>query len=298
MITLTCLESRQQNGFQQYALFNIEPLEVGQAITLGNSLRRMLLSDLCGCAVTAAHFQMEANGPLAHLSYETPIVHEFQSVTGLREEPLEILLNMKEIRFKPPLRPGIFLSSSDLEPIIGMVEVIGPKIICANQIRFPFLPIEKQPKVLNPSQYICTFTSQESRRFRIKLQIETGKGYKFAYEDSPEKQKETVTKLTFNEFPFQLDAAFMPVERVHFRIKTIHDEYGNLRESLLLEILTNGSITPQRALQESLKLLLDLITPLFINSAFFDLTKEIEKLKLNETSHLNKINKGANQTKD
>eukprot|EP01041_Mallomonas_annulata_P038031 gene38031-61453_t len=134
MITLTCLESRQENEFQQYALFNIEPLELGQAITLGNSLRRMLLSDLCGCAVTAAHFQMEANDPLAHLSYETPIVHEFQSVNGLREEPLEILLNLKEIKFKPSFRPSIFLSSSYFEPIIGLIDVVGPKIVCANQI--------------------------------------------------------------------------------------------------------------------------------------------------------------------
>lgn len=279
MITLTCLESRQENKFQQYALFNIEPLEVGQAITLGNSLRRMLLSDLCGYAVTAAHFQIEANGSLPHLAYETPIVHEFQSVNGLREEPLEILLNIKEIRFRPPLRSGLFVSTLDLEPIIGIIEVVGPKIICANQIRFPFLSIEKQPQILNPSQYICTLTAEENRRFRMKLQIETGKGYKFAYEDIPENPNDEIKKLAFNDFPFQLDANFMPVERVHFRIKTIHDEYGNLRESLLLEILTNGSITPQRAFQESLKLLFDLITPLLINSTFFDLTKEIEKLK-------------------
>ena len=268
MIAVTCLETRQKENLEHYACFNIEPLEIGQGITLGNSLRRTLLSDLCGCAITGADFRMESYGMFPQ---EIPISHEFQSIPGIREDALEILLNLKEIL----LKPGSFSWDHPREPVVGLLESTGPKILSASQIFFPFLSERERPKILNPHQYICTLASEEPRKFRIKVQIDMGKGYRLA--DSIQKKKEG--RPDAQEFPFLVDALFMPVKRVNFRVKLIHDAYGNLKESLLLEIVTNGSVTPYRAFQESLKLLVDLFGSLFLESTFLSLSQRPEKIQ-------------------
>lgn len=273
MIQLTCLETKKEENFEHYGCFNIEPLEIGQGITLGNSLRRTLLSDLYGCAITNAHFEMETTGFLSHLNQENKIRHEFQPINGIREDSLEILLNLKEILFKLPIRSEIF--SKNFEPIIGIIESTGPKIITASQISFPFLLNSEKPQILNLHHYICTMTTNDpNKKFRIKLKLDIGKGYKIS--ESPSIPSIDGIERDNYLFPFQVDAFFMPVKRVNFRIKMIHDSFGNLKESLFLEVITNGSLTPHRALQESLKLLLDLLVPLFTQEVLSSMTETLK----------------------
>jgi DNA-directed RNA polymerase subunit alpha len=131
-------------------------------------------------------------------------------------------------------------------------------------------------KVINTQQYICTIV--DDSELYIEIDIEKGKGYRLAEENRKNKIEKKLSSI--KPSTLFIDSMFIPIKRVNYKIKLIHDTKGNIKESLNFEILTNGSITPKRSLQESLKVLLNLFYPLFLNPNFFEISdKVIKKLE-------------------
>jgi len=250
MSSLSCIDNYIDEEKNFYGSFLIEPLDAGQGITLGNALRRTLLSDLTGFAITGVRINN--------------VKHEFLPIEGIRDDILEILLNLKEIIFKTSFSAK---SINNLK-MKGFIHVTGPLIVTAGMFNLP----KNCLKILNPTQYICTVVNDSE--FYLEIDIESGKGYHL----TEEKQKinlEEQFDLTKPSTLF-IDSLFMPIKRVNYKIKLIHDSQGYIKESLFLEIITNGSITPKRSLQEGLKLLLNLFYPLFITPDFLHLSSKLE----------------------
>jgi len=257
MSTLHCIESYIDKEQNHYGAFLIEPLEIGQGITLGNALRRTLLSDLTGFSITGVRINN--------------LKHEFSVIEGLREDILEILLNLKEIIFKHS-----FSSKENVEKLElkGFLNVKGPIIVTAGMLNLP----KKVLKIINPNQYICTVV--DNSELYLEIDIENGKGYRLTEESRKEKieKKFSISKPS----TLFIDAIFMPIKKVNYKIKLIHDTKGNIKESLLLEVITNGSITPKRSVQESLKILMNLFYSLFITPNFL-------KISANNKARLNRL---------
>jgi len=252
MSTLTCVETFIDNDQSNYGSFIIEPLEIGHGITLGNALRRTLLSNLTGYSISGIRIN--------------DLKHEFASVEGLREDILEIILNLKEIVFKA--------SSKDIannSMCKGYLNIKGPVIVTAGMFKLP----KNFIKILNPNQYICTIT--DTSEFYLEIDIEKGKGYRL----SDETRKKKVREKVFQSKPSTIlvDALFMPVKKVNYKIKLIHDTRGNIKESLMLEVYTNGSMSPKRSIQESIKILMNLFYSLFMTPHFLKISSELTKNK-------------------
>jgi DNA-directed RNA polymerase subunit alpha len=246
MNSLYCIENYIDKEQNHFGCFLIEPLEIGQGITLGNALRRTLLSDLTGFAITGVRINNTK--------------HEFETIQSIREDILEVILNLKEIIFKE----SIEIKTSALElKFKGFLNIKGPKIITAGMLQLP----KDKVKILNPNQYICTLINNSD--FYLEIDIENGKGYRL----SDENRKKRIEEIVVPTKPSTLviDSVFMPIKKVNFKIKLIHDTKGNIKESLNIEILTNGSISPRRSLQEAIKILINLFYPIFSNDNFLKL---------------------------
>jgi len=253
---LTCLESYLDKNHNHYGCFLIEPLESGQGITLGNSLRRTLLSDLSGFAITGVRINN--------------VKHEFTNIPGIREDILEILLNLKEILFKESL---IFQQQEDEKNnkflLKGFLNVKGPITVTAGMFKLP----KDSIKIVNLNQYICTIL--EPSELYIEIDIEKGKSYRLLSENRKKKHSETLFPDRPSTLP--IDALFMPIKKVNFKIRLIHDTQGNIKESLIFEIVTNTSITPKRALQEGLKILMNIFYSVFLNIEVIKTTQEFKE---------------------
>jgi DNA-directed RNA polymerase subunit alpha len=256
--TLNCIETSMDQEKNISSSFIIEPLETGQGITLGNSLRRTLLSDLTGFAITGARINN--------------MKHEFAIVEGIREDVLEILLNLKEIVFKPSLILKEKVSNkTDNIPLKfkAFLNVQGPVLVTAGML---FLP-KNLFQIINPEQYICTII--DNSNLYLEIDIENGVGYQLTDESRKKSLKEKLSIL--KPTTLFVDAIFMPVKRVNYKIKLIHDSYGNIKESLYLEIHTNGSITPKRSLNEAIKILINLFSSLLITPELLTISSELKK---------------------
>lgn len=218
---IDCLENKTQKNQGQYGKFVLEPLERGQGITVGNSLRRVLLSNLEGAAVTAVRI--------------AGVNHEFAVIDGVREDVLEIMLNMKELVFK---------SYSDT-PQIGRLVATGPDTVTAAQFSLP-----SEIEIIEPNHYICTLG--KGAKLEMEFKVEKGRGYR-----AIEKGNDESSSLDF----LQIDSVFMPVSKVNFSVEEIRYE-GQLADRLILEIWTNGSMKPEEALSEAASILVGLFTPL------------------------------------
>ncbi|MBD2013684.1 DNA-directed RNA polymerase subunit alpha [Microcoleus sp. FACHB-53] len=219
---IECVESKTLKNQSQYSKFVLEPLERGQGTTVGNALRRVLLSNLEGAAVTAVRI--------------AGVNHEFATIEGVREDVLEILLNMKEI----------VLKSYTSAPQIGRVMITGPATVRAAQFDLP-----SEVEIVDPGQYIATLAP--GARLEIEFRIEKGKGYR-----SVERGREDGSAVDF----LQIDAVFMPVSKVNYSVEDARIDGSLEKDRLLLEIWTNGSLTPQEALSQAANLLVDLFNPL------------------------------------
>ena len=247
MSTLTCIETYTDIDQNHYGCFIIEPLETGQGITLGNALRRTLLSDLTGFSITGVRIN--------------DLKHEFSIVESLREDILEILLNLKEIIFKSSL---LIKEQTQTIKVKGFLQIKGPIIVTAGMFQLP----KNNFKILNENQYICTIV--DDSELYIEIDIENGKGYKLTEEIRKTRIEKKFSIL--KPSTLLIDAIFIPVKRVNYKIKMIHDSKGNIKESLIIEVWTNGSISPRRSIQESLKILMNLFYPLFVNEKFLMLS--------------------------
>merc|ERR1711933_75029 len=140
---------------------------------------------------------------------------------GVREDILEILLNLK----------GIILKSKTSSRQFGRLRLQGPAVITAGEIQLP-----PEVEIINPNQYIATISS--SNIFEVEFKIEYGTKYRLANELFSEK---------FEDF-IETDAIFMPVQRVDFKVENVYDKLNNIKEHLFIDIWTNGSISPEQAI--------------------------------------------------
>ena len=216
--------------------------EPSQGLTVGNALRRVLLSSLEGTALTGI------NIPNAH--------HEFSTIEGIREDILEILLNLKQIILKSP----------SSETLTGRLKINGPGVITAACLEFD-QPVE----VINPTHYIATVHSNLNTTYEVRA--EKGSGYTFADQ----------TKKKYEDF-LNIDAVFMPVLKVNYTIKKVYVGYNQTIDSLVLEITTNGSLTPEEALSQGAKRLANWFGMLTTVDEFEqEKPKEIEPIVETET---------------
>nr|YP_010198845.1 RNA polymerase subunit alpha [Gracilaria tikvahiae]UAD88078.1 RNA polymerase subunit alpha [Gracilaria tikvahiae]UAD88281.1 RNA polymerase subunit alpha [Gracilaria tikvahiae] len=218
---IECVESKIENNRQQYGRFILEPLNKGQGITLGNSLRRTILSDLQGAAIVAVRI--------------AGINHEFSTITGVREDVLEILLNLKEVVLK---------SYSDT-PQIGRIRVQGPAIITTGLFELP-----PEIQIIDPQQYIATICNNTI--FEMEFRIEKGSGYKLV---SKGFDKKSIDFL-------QIDAIFMPATKFNYIVEEKKISPTLIQEKLYLEVWTNGSLSPQEAISQGAQVLTNLFYPL------------------------------------
>lgn len=219
---IECVESTTKKNQSQYNRFVLEPLERGQGQTVGNSLRRVLLSNLPGAAVTAIRI--------------AGVSHEFATIPGVREDVMEIMLNMKEMVLK---------SYTD-QPQIGRLMITGPATVTAAHFEMP-----SEVEVVDPNQYVATLA--EGAKLEMEFRVERGIGYR-----AIDRSKDDASSLDF----LQIDSVFTPVSRVNYAVEDVRAEGGGLKDRLVLEIWTNGSIHPREALSEASELLANLFIPL------------------------------------
>ncbi|MBD2105247.1 DNA-directed RNA polymerase subunit alpha [Leptolyngbya sp. FACHB-261] len=219
---IECVESRTEKNYSQYSQFVLGPLDRGQGVTVGNALRRVLLSNLEGSSITAVR--------LAGVS------HEFATVPGVREDVLDILLNMKEV----------VLKSYASDPQIGRLLVQGPTTVTAAHFELP-----TGVEVIDPNQYIATVSPNATLEMEFK--IERGKGYR-----SVDRSRDDGTAVDF----LQIDAVFMPVIKVSYTVEEARIGGLTEKDRLIMDVWTNGSLTPQESLSQAAHILVNLFSPL------------------------------------
>jgi DNA-directed RNA polymerase subunit alpha len=217
-----CVETNIERDQSQYSRFVIEPLERGQGTTLGNALRRVLLSNLEGSAVTAVRI--------------AGVSHEFATIPGVREDVLDILLNMKKVVFR----------SYSSQPQIGRLLAQGPATVTASQFDLP-----PEVEVVDLDQYIATLSPGST--LEMEFRIEKGKGYR-----AVDRGRDETAALDF----LQIDAVFMPVRKVNYSVEDARAGGSLEKDRLIMEIWTNGSLAPHEALSQAANLLVDLFNPL------------------------------------
>ena len=202
-----------------YGQFEFRPLEKGYGVTIGNALRRILLSSLEGFAITSVKI--------------TGVEHEFSTIKGVIEDVVEIVLNLKQVRFKR------IIDGVDNEKIF--ISVKGQEQFTAGDIG----KHTNTFKILNPDLVICNMES--SVHIEMEVTVEKGRGYVPAEENKP---KDAPIGL------IPMDAIYTPIKNVKYTVEDFRVEQKTDYEKLLLEISTDGSIHPEDALKEAAKILI------------------------------------------
>jgi len=205
---------------ETYARVVVEPLERGFGTTLGNALRRVLLSSLQGVAVTAIRV------------HEERVRHEFTAISGVQEDVTDIVLNMKKLRFK---------HHGD-GPRRGMFHAKGPKVVTAGD-----LEISSDIKVLNPSMPVATVN--KGGELKLEIEVAAGKGF-VPYEQQPGADQRPIGWVA-------LDTAFSPVGKVNFSVDNTRIGQRIDFDKLTLELWTDGSMLPMDALAMASRILSD-----------------------------------------
>ena len=214
------LEVDKSKHTETYGKFICQPLERGFASTIGNSLRRILLSSIQGAAITTVKIE----GAL----------HEFTSMKDIMEDVSEIILNLKQVRIK--------LNSLDSHKV--HIEKKGPGVVTAGDISG-----SSAVEVMNPDQVICTITGDST--FQAELTVEWGKGYQPA-------EKQEKENLAIGQIP--IDAIFTPVKKIQYVVSQARVGQQTDYDKLTLEIETDGSVRPENALAYAAKILKDQLT--------------------------------------
>jgi DNA-directed RNA polymerase subunit alpha len=223
-ISIKCLKLEKIQSGSCHGQFLINFLRPGQGITIGNQLRRVLLGDLGGVAISAVRI--------------AGVSHEFSTIPGVREDILEILLNLKGIVFKNKTQDTQF----------GRLKIQGPTVVTADLIQLP-----QNLEIVNPNHYIATIST--SNILEIEFKFEYGIGYKLASQTFADEAENYL----------QLDTIFMPVQKVDFKIENVYDTNNDITERLFLDIWTNGSISPNEAVESAAQIIIDLFTLLIHN---------------------------------
>jgi DNA-directed RNA polymerase subunit alpha len=202
---------------RNYGKFVISPLEHGYGLTLGNALRRVLLSSLDGAAITSIRV--------------SDVLHEFSEIPGVREDVIQVTLQIKQLR--------LIMHENDLTHM--HLDVRGEGVVTAADIQTP-----ADVEIVNPDLYLFTVDDNKTR-LEIDMVAEKGRGYSPASDRSG--------KLPIGELP--VDAIFSPVKRVNYTVGAARVGQSTNYDRLLLEIWTDGTITPEKALGGASKILID-----------------------------------------
>ncbi|AYA38470.1 DNA-directed RNA polymerase subunit alpha [Hymenobacter oligotrophus] len=244
-----------------YGTFEFKPLEKGYGVTIGNALRRILLSSLEGYAITSVR--------------TSNVLHEFQTIEGVIEDMSEIILNLKQVRFK---------KINDVIEDKITVRISGQESFTAGDIN----KFTNGFQVLNPDLVICNIDPSTSLEFEFTVQ--KGRGYVPAEENKPADQ-------VFGQIA--IDAIFTPIKNVKYSIENTRVEQKTDYEKLLLEIHTDGSIHPEDALKGAANILIQHFMLFSDNTMTFETAKAEEETSVDEeTLHMRKVLKTPLQDMD
>jgi len=200
------------------AQVTLEPLERGFGHTLGNALRRILLSSMPGCAVT----EVEIDG----------VLHEYSAMEGVQEDVIEILLNLK----------GVSLTMEGKDSAELVLSAKGPCTVTAGDIQ-----VDHDIEIHNPEHVICTITANQE--LSLRLTAERGRGYSPAdSRENPEEETRSIGRL-------QLDASFSPIRRVSYVVDSARVEQRTDLDKLIIDLETNGTIDPEEAIRRAATIL-------------------------------------------
>lgn len=200
---------------QNYGKFVVSPLESGYGITVGNALRRVLLSSLEGAAVTSIRI--------------TDVPHEYSGMPGVREDVLQLMLNIKQLR--------LLLHEGDSARL--RIEVQGEGVVTGADIIAP-----AEAEIINPELYLFT-VDDDKARLEIEMNVQRGRGY------SPSDER---GRLPIGELP--TDAIFSPVRRVRYEVGQARVGQDTSFDRLMIEVWTDGSVKPEQALSRSAQILM------------------------------------------
>jgi len=235
---------RDPKSSSTYGRFSCEPLERGFGTTLGNALRRVLLSSLQGAAIVSVNIE--------------GVHHEFTTIPGVIEDVTDIMLNLKQIR--------LALSSEDTQRLSLSVDKVGA--VTAGDIQ-----ANQNVTILDPDQVVCTISSP--RELKMDFEIRMGKGYVPA--DMHENIGQDIGLIA-------LDASFSPVKKVAYTVDQARVGQMTNYDKLIIDVWTDGSVTPEDAIAYSAKILKDQLS-VFIN--FDEKESETEGARGGDDSDLN-----------
>ena len=269
-LKIECIESKIEYSAQHYGCFVIEPLKVGQGLTVGNALRRSLLSDLVGTSIIATRikYQITPGSPFEF------ITHEFTTIPSVREDILELLLNIKAIVLRCQER----LQDTPQDNKLATLTYTGPGDITAEWLQLP-----DGISLLNPEAHIATLSSAVTLEF--EFQIQQGTGYTLSAKNAISSTSNSSFMLSNQKDNFlPVDAIFMPVRKVNYNVEEIVTD-NVIQDRLLMEIWTNGSVSPEEGLVQSSENLCALFAPIVQFSTqskiVIDVKKEVnEKLSV------------------
>jgi len=213
------IEIAEISDDKRYGRFIVEPLERGYGTTLGNSLRRIMLSSLPGAAVS----QVKIEG----------VLHEFSSIPGAKEDVTEIIMNIKNLAIKD--------TSSSKEPKVAYIEFEGEGVITAGDIQ-----VDSDIEILNPDLVIATMNGGVDSKLFMELTITSGRGY-----ISADKNKSGDTPIGV----IAVDSIYTPVERVNLQVQNTRVGQVTDFDKLILDVYTNGTLGPDEAVSLAAKVL-------------------------------------------
>ena len=219
------IETIEASEDAKFGKFVVEPLERGYGTTLGNSLRRILLSSLPGTAVT--DIQMDG------------VLHEFSTIDGVVEDVAAIILNIKKIALK---------SFSEDENKVLEIDVKGPAVVTAGDIKH-----DSDIQVLNPDLYICTVA--EGHHFHVRMNAKNGRGYVRSDYNKSE-------NMPIGVIP--IDSIYTPISKVNYQVENTRIGQKNVYDKLTLDVWTDGSIAPQDAISLAARILTEHLN-IFVN---------------------------------
>jgi DNA-directed RNA polymerase subunit alpha len=254
MFQVQCLKSTSSKATEYYSKYSVGPFLKGQSTTVGNALRRVLLSNLQGLGITGVRI--------------TGIDHEFSTIPNVKEDVVDILLNLKQI----------ILKGNITEPVLARLNKKDPGIVTASEIELP-----NNVTLVDPNQYIASLTTKGA----LEMEFLIAKGQNYF----------TNSKLNYTipERFLAVDTVFMPVTKVNFFVETSRNNSSFELESLILEVWTNGSMMPDDALSLSAEILentfglLKVTNTLLTPPANIELTFQEEKTEHLETIFIEEL---------
>jgi len=244
------IKSAEISDDKKYGRFVVEPLERGYGTTLGNSLRRIMLSSMPGCAISAVKFD--------------GVLHEFSTIPGVKEDVTDIVTNLKGVAIKN--------NGSDFETKVGIISFDGEGVITAGDIK-----VDGDLEIINPDHVIATLSGGKSTHFGAELTFTTGRGYVSC-------ERGHVEGAAIGVIP--VDAIYTPVSRVNINVENTRVGKITDFDKLTIDVYTNGTMAPDDAVSLAAKVLCEHLN-LFVDLS--ESSKAIEVMATKEEAVTSKV---------